>query len=268
MTTTYTPIALAITHHDPGGVLYSQLEHHLPGLSKLFAGIAANVSPETHAPSLALLQGAGVKMQVERREETHDGMPQLGKVRRAALALALQLETPFLMYCDGDRLLHWLANYPSELAAVLARLPAADFTILGRTRRAFASHPAIQYDTEQIINRVYASISGRSWDITAGARGLSRRVAQAIVHGCLDDSTGVDAAWPLFLQRAGHFSIDEIQTEGLQFETADQYPSEVAALGGESAWKAQLDATPRHWLFRLRLAHIEVLSMLPYAEKL
>jgi hypothetical protein len=246
-------------------VLYPQLEHHLPRLTTLFAGIAANVSPETHTPSLALLQGAGAKVEVERREETGDGMPQLGKVRRAVLALALQLDTPFLMYCDGDRLLHWLINYPDELAAVLTRLPAADFTILGRTPRAFASHPAIQYDTEQIINRVYASVSGWPWDITAGARGLSRRAAEAIVHGCLDDSTGVDAAWPLFLQHAGRFRLCEIQTEGLQFETADQYPGEVAALGGEAAWKAHLDATPHHWVFRLRLAHIEVLSMLPYA---
>jgi hypothetical protein len=266
VTTQSAAVALATTYHDPQGTLYKQLQRHLPWLQTLFTGIAANVSPELHQPTAELLARAGVDLVQQPRTMQHDGVPALGQVRRAVVAQALTQQTPFVMYCDGDRVLHWAERYPKELAAVVEQLTAHDFTILGRTERAFASHPRIQSTTEAIINQLYAQISGRGWDITAAARGLSRAAAQAIVGGCLDDTIGVDASWPLFLQRAGNYTMTAIATEGLEFETATQYPAAVAAAGGEEAWKAMLDADPQRWAFRLNVARIEVESMVPYRE--
>src|SRR5262249_28332832 len=130
--------------------------------------------------------------------------------------------------------------------------------------RAFNSHPRVQRDTETIINSVYATISGFNWDVTAAARGLSRKATAAILAGCPDETIGIDVAWPLFLQRAGGFSLGYIATEGLEFETADRYGDEVAAAGGIAPWLARLDADPREWVKRLDMARVEVEALLPY----
>lgn len=257
-------VTLATTYHDPRGVLYTQLERLLPTLTAHFAAIAVDASPELHLPTLALLRQHNVQVVQSVRPLSHDGVPHLGKARRNAVALALQVGTPFVMYCDGDRILHWLDHYPAELASVLDALPHADFTILGRTPRAFASHPRVQSETEAIINKLYTEISGHAWDITAAARGLSRAAAQAIVDGCHDDTLGVDAAWPLFIAARGGLQLACLETEGLEFETAAQQPAAVAAAGSVEAWKATIDRDPRAWAFRLSVARVEVESMLPY----
>lgn len=257
-------VALATTYHDPRGVLYTQLQRHLPRLQQIFQGLAVNVSPDLHQPSMQLLTNASVNIVQQARNIEQDGVPALGQVRRAVIGQALTFATPFIMYCDGDRLLHWIERYPDELAAIVAQLPTHDFTILGRTPRAFASHPRIQSDTEAIINQLYQKLSGRPWDITAAARGFSRQAVQAIVDGCPDNSIGVDASWPLFIQQQGGFTMTALETEGLEFETATQYPDAVAAAGGEEPWKATLDADPNHWSFRLNVARVEVEAMLPY----
>ena len=87
--------------------------------------------------------------------------------------------------------------YPEELRRVAQQITQFDFTILGRTPRAFATHPRIQRDTEAIINHVFERVSDRAWDTGAGARGLSRRAAETIVTGCLDDAISNDVTWPL-----------------------------------------------------------------------
>lgn len=259
-------VTLATTYHDPQGGLLPQLQQQLPRLLDLFAAITVNASPELHPPTRDLLRNAGVEVIQSPRTTPSDGVPQLGQVRRAVVAQALQHATPHILYCDGDRILHWGERYPEELARILQELPAHDFTILGRTGRAFATHPQVQRETEAIINALYAKLSGHAWDITAAARGFSRAAAQAIVAGCLDDSIGVDASWPLFLQQRGGYSLHAIQTEGLEFETATQYPAAVAAAGGEDAWKATLDADPKRWAFRLNVARVEIEAMQPYVR--
>jgi hypothetical protein len=261
------PITLAIPYHDPPGELTGQLERLLPWLTRHFAGIAVNASPEANRASLALLAKAGAQIEQEERSFTN-GVAQMGKIRRAVVDLALRLGASWVFYCDGDRLLHWVEHYPVELAGLLQRLPDYDCTVYGRTPRAFATHPRIQTATESLINEVYAAISGKAWDVTAAARGLSAQAARALVAGCHEDSFGVDAVWPLFLQQAGGFSLTEIQTEGLEFETAGQYLSEVATAGGEAAWKQRLDADAQRWAFRLNIARIEVEAMIPYQASL
>src|SRR5439155_8292894 len=124
----------------------------------------------------------------------------IGLSRRAVVALALQLSPGFVMYCDFDRALHWAEHHPPELAEITKHITGHDFTILGRTQRAYDSHPRVQRDTETIINHVFAVVSGKKWDVSAAARGLSRRAAQAIVAGCPDDKISTDVSWPLFIQ--------------------------------------------------------------------
>ena len=254
-------VTLTVTHHDPEGRLYDQARQFLPVLTNIFAGLAVQASLAANDRSLALWQSASATIE----RSTVSTLPGLGQVRRAAVAQALRASAPFILFCDSDRALHWAEHYPQELAAVVAALPEYDFTIVGRTERAFATHPRVQRDTESIVNHVFATVSGREWDVTAAARGLSRRAAEAIVSGCEDDTIGVDVSWPLYLQQRGSFSLGYIATEGLEFETADRHPGEIATAGGRAQWLAQLDADPQRWAHRLYLAHLEVEAMFPYA---
>jgi hypothetical protein len=258
-------IVLAATLHDPGDRLYEQTRRVLPALTQTFAALAIDASSAVSPPTLALLRAAGA--QVRQRSVDHlEGLAAIGTARRSCVAAALSLDAACVLYCDFDRALHWAERYPAELTRVLARLPEHDCTVLGRTPRAFASHPRVQRETEAIINHVFALVSGDPWsDVTAAARGLSRRAARAILDGCPDQSIGTDVSWPLFLRRAGSFSLAYLPTEGLEFETADRFADEIADAGGLDRWLARLDADPRNWAFRLELARIEVAAALPYA---
>lgn len=253
-------VAIASTHHDPDGRLHDQTARMLPILMRHVAGLAVCVSDTTQPQSVALLEAAGALI----RYEPGAGLAELGRARRAAVALGLECGTSHLVFGDLDRLLHWAEFHEQEWAATLAQVSQHDFTVLGRTQRAFASHPRIQTDTEQVVNEVYARLSGNRWDVTAAARGLSRRAAEAILADCPDQSIGTDVSWPLFLQRAGSYDIAYCETEGLEFETADRFGDQIAALGSVNAWIAQLDADPRQWAHRLELARIEVQAALPY----
>jgi hypothetical protein len=256
-------VVLAATHHDPEARLYEQTGRVLPALTRIFGGLAVYATRATQERSLALLAGQGALVRREPSGST-TGLHELGRSRRGALALALELGAPYILLCDFDRALHWAERYPDELARVVGRAGERDFTVLGRTPRAFDSHPRNQRDTEAIVNNVYATVGGHAWDVTAAARALSRRAAAAILAGCPDESIGTDVSWPLFVARESGFTLDYIAAEGLEFETADRHAGEVAAAGGLERWIARLDADPRRWAQRLEIARIEVEAALPY----
>lgn len=255
-----TPPILATTHHDPEGRLVDQMARMLPTLRRLFAQIAVHATDMTADEHMAALRDAGALIQ----RAPAEGHALIGRARRGAVELGLRLDGAHMLFCDLDRALHWAEFHPAELEQTVAWLRGSDFAVLGRTPRAFASHPQTQRDTEAIVNHVFARASGVAWDITAAARGLSRRAAQAIVERCDEASVGTDAAWPLFLMREGGLSLAYRETEGLEFETPDRYGDQIAALGGYDTWLARLDGDIREWALRLEIARAEVAAMVPY----
>ncbi len=256
-------VSLAATHHDPEGRMHQQIQRVLPVLGRIFSGMAIQASHDTYKPSLDFLVEAGAVVALGPPEQAVERF-KLGQVRRDAVALALQSSSPFILHCDLDRALHWAERYPKELADVAAQVTQYDFTVLGRTRRALESHPRIQRDTESIVNHVFAQVSGLAWDVTAAARGLARRAAEAILAGCPDQQVSTDVTWTLFVQQAEGFSLGYVETEGLEFETADRYGDQIAAAGGLAQWMAQLDADPRRWAQRLDMARVEIEGMFSY----
>jgi hypothetical protein len=256
-------VALALIQYDPEGALFDQTVRVLPRLQQVFPDIAVFANAATAPRSIGYLRDHGARVTAE---ATQVGLNHLGWFRRSAVQLALHGPCPFILYCDFDRILHWMEFHPQELIAVAQQIAAHDFTILGRTPRAFAAHPRIQRDTEAIINHVFARITDRAWDVTAGARGLSRRAAETIVARSRDDRISNDVTWPLSLQEMGGFTLGYIETDGLEFETPDRFPAEVAQAGGVAQWSEQLDDDPQHWAARLELARIEVEAMLPFVR--
>lgn len=256
-------VALALTVHDPQGRLSHQIERVSPALHAVFPSVAVRATAATELRTLDALRSAGARVD---QESCNTGRERIGESRRAAVVSVLQSPCTHVFYCDCDRVLHWAERYPVELAAVARGIQEHDFTVLGRTPRAFASHPRVQRDTEEIINFVFLRVSGHSWDVGAGARGLSRRAAEAIVAGCPDPEMSNDVSWPLFLLHTGGFSLGHLETEGLEFETADRYSREILDAGGYDAWLEQLDSDPRRWLHRLEVARVEIEGMLPFAS--
>jgi len=252
-------IGLATTHHDPDGRLYDQTMRLLPTLQELYGGIAVRVTADSQQRTIEALRGIGALVETGSSQE--DGMDGLGRSRRQAVADALALDCAHFHLCDFDRVLHWAEHQRDELVAVLEWLPTYDFVVLGRTERAFTSHPRVQRETERIINFVYAQVSGDSWDVTAASRGISRQAAEVLIERSADDTIGNDCTWPLLLRKTGGLTLGYWPTDGLEFETADRYPDEIAAAGGVDAWKARIDADPHAWERRLELARIEIAAM-------
>lgn len=259
-------VALAATHHDPDARLYEQTARMLPLLREIYSHLTVTATHVTHAPTLELLRAAGATVEVgDARLPT--GHMHLGLWRRMAVEQALHASdgATHLHFCDFDRVLHWAEYHPAELRATLAGLVRHDFTVLGRTPRAFASHPRVQRDTEALVNHTFGLACGLWWDVTAASRGLSRQAAAFITSVCRDDTIGSDCSWPLLLRRSKTLTLAYCVTEGLEFETLDRYPDEIAALGSPDAWIARLDADPRQWTYRLQLAHAEAASAIAYA---
>lgn len=242
------PVALASTLHDPQAADLPSLVAALPALAARYAGIVIFATVETPEAAYAPLLAHGARVTRHPTDYREIGWRRLGAVQIAATIA----ETVHL--CDFDRLLHWWHNWPDELDMVLARLTDADLTLLGRTERAWATHPANQRETEQLANRLVSQLYGAEIDVCSGSRGLSRRAIAYLAENGRERSVGTDGEWPILLGRAGGFHCAQILTEGLEFESGDRFPAEIAAAGGLASWNARNDRDAARWVFRTRLA--------------
>lgn len=253
-----TPVVLAATYHDPYGTMVAQAQRVLPVLHELYETIVVLATSDTSEQAIAQLRVLDVEIDVQQPYEG-DGVATLGLVRRDSLDMALRWGASAIHLCDWDRILHWTEFYDDELREVVEAIPNYDLLVLGRTERAFASHPQVQRDTEKLINHVFGLTWGQPLDIGAGARGLSRRAARILIDLANPEPTaGNDGAWPLFLARQPDFTVGYAATEGLEWETPDRYADEIERAGGLDAWLAAYDADPKHWAFRTRLAAYEI----------
>jgi hypothetical protein len=245
-------VTLAMTAHEPDERLASMIEAHLPALAACYTALAARCSPDTHPTILNLLRRHGASVHVG--EGRSGGIDTIGEVRREAIRAGLQAGTSHLQMCDFDRAIHWVARYPRELVEVIAEIPQHDLLVLGRTARAWATHPPYQAETEPLFNKVFALVTGLPWDVGAGSRGLSRRAAETLCKISQEQTVGIDAEWPLLLLNQAGFRLGYLACEGLEFETADRFAPEIAAAGSYRAWEAEMSSDPSRWVFRLRIA--------------
>ncbi len=245
-------MGLVVTAHEPDGRLLDLAKAQLPALVTRYASMAAFCSGSTHPAMLDLLREHGARVQVDRQPTA--GIDTIGAVRRKTLRAGLQAGTSHLHMCDFDRALHWVAHYPHELGVVIADIPDYDLLVLGRTNRAWATHPPFQSETEPLFNKVFALVSGLSWDVGAGSRGFSRRAAERLLVSSREQTVGIDAEWPLLLLSQDGFQVGHRACDGLEFETADRFGPEIESAGSYEAWQAQVSADPTRWAFRLRVA--------------
>jgi hypothetical protein len=184
-----------------------------------------------------------------------------GEGRRAALVEAGPDHAAYFS-CDMDRWLHWATVWPEELQSLparVARLGAGNrvpplYVCLGRTARAFRTHPAAQRLPETATNRALSLAAGRPLDAVSGAAWLTPEAAAVILAESREATAATDLEWPALILRHDPARLRGLRCEGLEWETPDFHAAEIAAAGGLAAWTRATYDTPAMWAARLRLA--------------
>ena len=242
-------LALTGTVHDPGARLLPALRAQTAMLHS-YAAVFLAVSPETATLVRSALSAASVTIV--------PGGSEIGAARRAAARAAYDAGHTSLLAIDFDRWLFWATTVPAELAALPVRLerhrPRWWYVCLGRTRRAFASHPEVQRRTEAVTNAALSHALGRRLDAVAGASWLSREGAALILPHSCEPTNATDVEWPALVGRVAPERVGQLRCAGLAFETAAYFRAEVAAAGSEAAWMRQTYDTPASWQARSQLS--------------
>lgn len=227
-------VGLLCTLHDREG---ESLEAYLEvkGLLKdLYQDIYLTASDVTDKQMIDLLKEDGIKINIIPAEGA-------GNARREVVRFGLTGENSHFHYCDFDRILTWASNYPRELEEMVPIIEASNYLIIGRTIRAFQTHPMAWRETEKISNKIFSMELGKKVDITAGSCGFSRNAAEIITSYSKDKMT--DAEWPMLVYRKADLEVDYIAVEGLE------YCHDLNRV------KREMD-TSQSWLGRLRLAYL------------
>lgn len=240
--------AFIATIHDPDG---RYLEHaRNSGLALAsYAASYFRVTPSTDERLLEILAAFGSVSIGEAN--------QIGQSRRAVLRQARADGFETIIYCDFDRWLHWAARHADELAGLPAAIQRAHpdrwYVCLGRTRRAFTTHPRVQCQTEAHSNHVISLLTGDDLDATAGACWLTAPAADIILAESVEASNATDLEWPALIAVRDRALVGCLRLEGLEFETATFYGSEIDAAGGRDAWLAATYERPEVWESRQKL---------------
>ena len=94
-----------------------------------------------------------------------------------ALQGALDTSADHIHYADFDRLLRWVETCPAEWQQAVESICQSEYLVIGRTPAAYDTHPSALVQTEAISNLVVSYLVGRTMDVSAGSKGISRQAA-------------------------------------------------------------------------------------------
>ncbi len=200
-------VALTCITHDPTGSLLStikELKEELLNLNydKKYITIS-NVTPKEIVKELEecnfhinIVEKLGV-----------------GNARRDSLKFVSNYD--YYHYCDFDRLLTWIKEYPAELNSFIHNIVDVDYLIIGRTEKAFQTHPEEWQVTESVSNKIMSLQLEKQVDITAGSCALSKRAIDYIIKYSKCRMT--DGEWPMIINTFTDFNISYITVEGLKY---------------------------------------------------
>lgn len=221
-------VALITVVHDPNGKsteLFNQLR---PELERLYSELFITISDETPPLLIKTLESSSFQTKlIPKRGAAH--------ARRETVALGLTGDSDYFHYCDFDRILAWAKNHLSELKEVVKDITNHHYLILGRTERAFQSHPEEWIETEKITNRICSLELGSEVDITAGSCAFSRKIAQYIKQYSKEKMT--DAEWAMIVDRIANMQVDYRTVNGLEYIDDINKSNE---LNDSEAWLSRL----------------------------
>ena len=244
-------IILATILHDVEGRLCAPLVQAAPTLKRFFCGVAVSLTEAT-APELAQV----LERELGALVAYHPvGEEIIGKARRDAIGLALRLDGTRVLYSDIDHVLRWIEDDGEELNKCLARHPATELLIIGRTEEAMQQIPRRLRETEVPVNKAYELISGRRADLLFAIRRIDRAVAIDLVPKSGVDSIANDVEWPLLIESLG-YRVGYAEAHGLSYRTLEEF--------GAEADSYDLDAL--QWIRRIEMAGEMARTMRPFLK--
>lgn len=253
------PYALVATLHDPDASCLPFLERSdVVAALGWYPSVTVAATVVTDARVIDRLQALGVL--------TVEGGT-TGVARRAAL----EDSAPHLASCniDFDRWLHWLTTWPDELgnlsdriARVVGRQKITPWcVVLGRTARAFATHPLVQRLPETATNRTLSLAAGKTLDAVSGAVWLSAEGREIVLASSVEASAATDLEWAGLILRQDSARLHGLRFEGLEWETPDFHAAAIAEAGSLESWTQQNFDTAAMWTSRLQLASASVSAL-------
>lgn len=226
--------ALITVTHDIEGKNLKVFNNAKDKFKRLYDNVYITVSEETNVKLREELIKNGFKVKI---------IPKKGaaNARREVLKFGLSGEEQNFHYCDFDRILTWIDNYYLELIDIVNSVHNHNYLILGRTPRAFNTHPIEWIETEKITNKIFSIETGLNADITAGSCGFSRECGKCISENSQDKMT--DGEWPMIVYKIMKKNLSYKAVEGLEYiEDVNGYSKSV-----EDSYK---------WYIRLKLSYI------------
>lgn len=217
-------ICLVSAFHDTEGI-------HSPVLLKKHI---ENIKNTFHCISLVLTDLTSTKVFVllDKNKISYKIVPVgFGSLsRKVALKNGLKTNCEYFFYIDLDRLLFWLEKYPQELIKVLGKITSLkknDYLIIGRTSKAWNSHPFNQQLPEEKTNKAISQEIGKTVDVTPGCRAFRRKIANLIIDKVQGNKSGVsDIEWLMIAYSYGKAHVKSIVVDGLSYETKTVFGKE------------------------------------------
>lgn len=248
-------ITLATAIHDPQIGLKWLSDQHLTELNKIFGSIVVVSSPFTPESYLQEIKQAGCT--VMKRKDN-----KVGKTYFEAVKQGMKTNPDYLLYCDFDRILHWVHNYPVELRKFVRSLheekklkKKVDYIIAERFPEDYKKHHEALYETEQLPNTIISQVLGEkiSHDYLSGCFIFSRKAGKQILEYGGSDGYQFWGSWPVYLKKK-KMNIVYKKFHGLSWETPNQNREAVENSGGVEKWREQL-SSPAEWKKRTRMAN-------------
>ncbi len=230
---------------NPRGEL-SRFQRLYPLLQSVYADMVITLPPQADMRVVEALQTLP--------HVTPVVTPEWLQGRYLALKTSLETGANHIHYADFDRLLRWVETRPDEWRQTVQGVLLSDCLVIGRTPQAWETHPRALRETEAVSNGVFSHLLGMPLDLSAGSKGFSQAAAQVLVTNMRPDRPmGADSEWIVLLHRAG-FTVDVVQVDGLDWESADRYQDAAADQQAQSAAAALYDQDPQHWAMRVGVA--------------
>jgi SAM-dependent methyltransferase len=237
------------------GRLVAQLQN----MREIYAGIVIVLPPAPEEHILALLKEHNLP---------YVTCPEWSWGRYLALKTSLELEGDFIHYVDMDRLLRWVETRPEEWRRVVTSLGSQDCVVFSRSSDAYMTHPQAMIQTERISNLVTSFFLEKPMDVSAGSKAFSRQAASYLLEQTQPQrAIGTDAEWLILLKRAG-FTIETVEVNGLDYESADRFQTEAADAEKQRRAAGVVDENPKQWARRVEIAHEIVQSALEAQKKI
>ena len=229
-------VCLACTFDDVEGRLLGYVCANSSVLTKIYNGqIAVSATKRTSLKIISALKAQGIEVSQNKTVLSR------GENYRKAASLGLKFKPLHIHFVDLDRVLHWAANYPDELAAVVKKTSEfKGFLALNRTRRAFLTHPKTQRLTENVINEVSSKLAGKNIDIMSGGYGFDYDLAKLFARESKVLDFGIYVEF-LAIALKHKAPINMMNVEGLEWETPDRFQKEIKNMGYKR-WLGQFES--------------------------